>query len=331
MSNSQSRFGCLGVFIVVLLCLSLIFNAAFLVGGFVESFGGGRKFRETVLVKPAKDVQTKIAVIPLRGLISGYMRGEVGESMVEDIQLALQQALDDADVRAIVLAVDSPGGEVTASDILYQAVKKANETKPVVVSMGAVAASGGYYISMGARHVFAHETTITGSIGVILQTLNYSDLLGKVGVQVVTLKSGRFKDVLSGSRKITPEEEELMQANIMQSYDRFVGIVAKERKLPEAELRTGMADGRPLSGRDALDAKLIDDVGGFDAAVAKAIQLGTAPGSAVVRYESAGGLGLSLRLLGQQKQQNIEVKLATPGQLDLRPGYQYLLPAWLAH
>ncbi len=330
MSNSQSRFGCLGVSIVLLLCLSLLFNVAFLVGGFLGMMGDELKFRETVLVKPAKGVETKIAVISIRGLISGYMRGAVGESMVEDVKLELEQALADNSVRAIVLAVDSPGGEVTASDIIYEAVKKADEKKPVVVSMGAVAASGGYYISMGARHVFAHETTITGSIGVIMQTLNYSELLGKVGVQMVTLKSGKFKDVLSGSRAITPEEQELMQANIMQTYARFVGIVAKRRNLPEAELRAGMADGRPLSGRDAVNAKLVDEVGDFEDAVAKAVQLGSAPGAAVVRYQATPGLGLALRLLGQQKQQNIEVKLASPAQLDLRPGYQYLLPSWLA-
>lgn len=332
MSANQSRFGCLGIFVVVLLILSLLFNAGFLFTGFRGMAAGDRRFNETVLVKPAGNVSTKIAVISLRGIISGYIGGSMGESMVEDIKLQLEQALEDDDVRAIVLAIDSPGGEVTASDIIYEAVRKADEKKPVVASMGAIAASGGYYVAMGARHVFAHDTTITGSIGVIMQTLNYSDLLGKVGLQMVTFKSGKFKDVLSGSRAITDEERDLMQTSLMQTYGRFVGIVARERSLPEDGLRNGLADGRPISGRDAAEAKLVDEIGDFEAAVAKAIQLGTAPGSAVVRYESQRGLGIALRLLGEapRESRNIELKLALPGQLDLRPGYQYLIPASLA-
>ncbi len=137
-ANSSSRIGCLGVFLVVLLCLSLLFNGLFIVGGVVGA-QEPRKFRETLVTDPAAQVKTKIAIIRLDGLIASSLPGAVGDSMVEDLKLALKQALDDSEVRGIVLSIDSPGGEVTASDNIYNAIRKAREQKPVVVSMGALA------------------------------------------------------------------------------------------------------------------------------------------------------------------------------------------------
>jgi protease-4 len=258
------------------------------------------------------------------------MGGSVGDSMVEDMQLQLRQALEDKEVRAIVLAIDSPGGEVTASDIIYEAVKRAKAQKPVVVSMGSMAASGGYYIACGGSYLFAHDTTFTGSIGVIMQSLNYSELMGKVGVDMITFKSGKFKDMLSGTRTMTPEEREYVQALIMQTYGKFVGIVARDRGLPEEQLRAGVADGRVLSGQDALAAKLIDEIGGEDAAIRKAKELGKCPSATVVKYETAGGLGRYLKLLGNAEPKKLEVNLTPRSALPLEPGRLYLLPSLLA-
>src|SRR5438105_12381745 len=186
----------------------------------------------------------------LRGLISSSIPGSVSDSMVEDMRLALQQACDDDRVKAIVLEIDSHGGEVTASDQIYNAVVKARARKPVVVYMDSLAASGGYYVSCGGKFLMANDTTITGSIGVIIQTLNYEQLFNKIGLAAVVFKSGKFKDMLNGARPITPEERELVQSFIMKTYEKFLGIVAKERNLPADLLRNTIADGRILSGMD---------------------------------------------------------------------------------
>jgi protease IV len=329
---NEKRFGCLGILLTVVLCISLLFNLIFVVGSAAGMATSSLQFQENVLTPPtSKSTTTKVAVIRMAGLISNFEPGSIGESMVEDIKLQLKHAVEDSDVKAIVMAIDSPGGEVTASDIIYNAVRAARARKPVVVSMGSMAASGGYYVACGASHIVAHDTTFTGSIGVIMQTLNYADLFGKVGLEMVTFKSGKFKDMLSGSRQLGPEEKEYVQSLVMQTYGKFVGIVAAERKLPEAELRTGVADGRILSGRDALASRLIDQVGDFDDAVKKAQELGGAVGSAVVRYELPTSIGRYLRLLGKaEAPKKIEVSVGPQMGYNLQPGRIYLLPGIFA-
>jgi protease-4 len=257
------------------------------------------RFREIVVQRGSGGSFDKIAVIMLRGLISSSIPGTVGDSMVEDMRAALQQARDDSRVKAIVLEIDSPGGEVTAADAIYNAVAKARARKPVVVYMDSLAASGGYYIACGGKFLMANETTITGSIGVIIQTLNYEQLLNKVGLAAVVFKSGKFKDMLNGARPITPEERELVQSFVMKTYDKFLGIVATERNLPADLLRNTIADGRILSGRDALDHKLVDGLGQIDDAFSKAKQLGNAPGAKIVRYGPPFSLSRFFRAFGQ--------------------------------
>ena len=154
----------------------------------------------------------KIAVIALRGLISTAISGNVGESMVDDLRWELEQARNDDNVRAVVLEVDSPGGEVTASDMIYNAVVTTRARKPVVVYMESLAASGGYYVSCGGKYLMANDTSITGSIGVIIQTLNYEQLFNKIGLASVVFKSGKFKDILNGARPITPGRARLSKA-----------------------------------------------------------------------------------------------------------------------
>jgi protease-4 len=236
-------------------------------------------------------------------------------------------------VKAIVLVIDSPGGEVTASDVIYQAVVKARAKKPVVVFMDSLAASGGYYVSCGGTYTIANETTLTGSIGVIMQTLNYKDLFDKVGLKMVTMKSGKMKDMLSGSRPITEEEQAYVQGLIMETYGKFVGIVAKERKLDENKLRNGIADGRVVSGKDALENKLIDQLGSVEDAYAKAMELGKAPNAPVVRYEAAFHLGKLFRLLGQSESRSsskVEVSLTEALKPKLEAGRLYYLPEMCA-
>jgi protease-4 len=293
-----------------------------------------KKFKETEIHKPSGGVKTKIAVIKLDGLIATSVPGAIGDTMVDDLKLQLEQALEDDKVKAIVLAIDSPGGEVTASDLIYQAVKKASEKKTVVVSMGVVAASGGYYAAMGANHVMAHDATYTGSIGVIMSLPNFTDALGKIGVEWITLKSGALKDAPSMTRKMTPAEHEYLQRMIMQSYDKFVGIVAAARKLDVDALKAGPADGRVISGKDAKELKLIDDIGDLDAAILKAAEIAKVPGSGSVKYEKPAGLERYLKMLGEAKvdsSKKIEINLGgLENSLQLKPGQQYFVSPMLA-
>lgn len=323
---ANKRFGCFGVAVVLLLFFSLFLNLVLIAvcGGKAGVTAEPRRFSEVMLFRGTGT--NKIAAIKLNGLISTSIGGALGESMVEDIQLALRQALRDNNVRAIVFQIDSPGGEVTASDALYHALRQAREKKPVVVHMSSVAASGGYYVACGGSYLMANETTITGSIGVIIQTLNVRELLDKVGVQAVVFKSGKFKDILSGTRDMLPEEKEYIQALVMQIYDRFVEVVARERPVSEEQLRDGIADGRIYSGRDALALKLVNALGHVDAAYNKARELGKAPDASVITYEAPFRLNRLFRLWGTSAGK-LEINLPAHIFPQLESGKVYLLPS----
>ena len=343
---TQKNSGCLWMLAGFGICLGLLcIVAVFAVG----SFGvrnpvkpSAPKFEESVVVdakvpKDAKEPDGKIAVIYLRGIISAFEPGSLGETMVDDIKLQLEQAALDEKVKAVVLYVDSPGGEVTASDVIYNAVRKVRDggfgigtKKPVVVYMGSLAASGGYYVACGGSFLMANETTLTGSIGVIMQTLNYRELMGKVGLETVTFKSGAFKDMLSGSREMTQEEREYVQKMVMDTYGKFVGIVAKERKRNEAELRNGLADGRIISGKEAKEAKLIDATGQLEDAYAKAMEMGKVKGAQIIRYESPFKFGRLFRLLGQSEKATVEVNVVKSLMPKLEAGRLYYLPSFYA-
>jgi protease-4 len=328
------KLGCLSIFLFVALCASLFMNVVLMMAAF-QRWSGTReaepipRFREILLQRGTRASLDKIAVITMRGLISSSLPGSVTDTMVDDMRAALQQAREDSRVKAIVLEIDSPGGEVTASDAIYSAVVKARARKPVVVYMDSLAASGGYYVSCGGKFLMANETTITGSIGVIIQTLNYEQLFNKVGLASVVFKSGKFKDMLNGARPITPEERELVQNFIMKTYDKFLGVVAKERKLPADMLRNTIADGRILSGKEALENKLIDGLGELDDAFSKAKELANAPDARVVKYGPPFSLARFLRIFGGS---DSKIELELPKQLvpQLESGRAYFLPGYYA-
>jgi protease IV len=331
---ADRRLGCLSIFLFVALCASLFVNIVLMIAAFQRVSGIREpepipRFREILLQRGIRATTDKIAVITMRGLISTSVPGSVTDSMVDDLRAALQQAREDSRVKAIVLEIDSPGGEVTASDEIYSAVVKTRAKKPVVVYMDSLAASGGYYVSCGGKFLMANETTITGSIGVIIQTFNYEQLFNKIGLASVVFKSGKFKDMLNGARPITPEERELVQNFIMSTYDKFLGIVAKERNLPADLLRNTIADGRILSGKEALQNKLIDGLGEMDDAFSKAKQLGNAPDAKVVKYGPPFNLSRFLRVFGES---DSKIELQLPKQLlpQLESGRAYLLPSYYA-
>src|SRR5213083_368526 len=331
---ADRKLGCLSIFLFVALCVSLFVNFMLLMTA-LQRFGGVReiepipRFREVLVQKGGRGITDKVVLITMRGLISSSIPGSVTDSMVDDMRTALQQARDDDRVRAIVVEIDSPGGEVTASDAIYSALVKARARKPVVVYMDSLAASGGYYVSCGGKFLMASDTTITGSIGVIIQTLNYEQLLNKVGLASVVFKSGKFKDMLNGARPITPEERELVQSFIMKTYDKFLGIVAKERNLSADLLRNTIADGRILSGKDAFEHKLIDGLGELEDAFGKAKELGNAPDAKVVKYGPPFSLSRFFRIFGGA---DSKIELQLPKQLvpQLESGRAYFLPGYYA-
>lgn len=176
-------------------------------------------------------------------------------------------------VKSIVLRIDSPGGVVGPSQEIWSAVKKLKEKKPVIISMGSVAASGGYYIAVPATLIYANPGTITGSIGVLMKFSNLEGLMGKVGMKSFTLKTGKFKDVGSPARGMSAEEKAMLQSVIESTHSQFVKAVAEGRKLPENEVRA-IADGRIFSGEQALAIKLIDRLGTLQDALLEAGRLG---------------------------------------------------------
>ncbi|MBA3961914.1 MAG: signal peptide peptidase SppA [Chthoniobacterales bacterium] len=333
---ASRQLGCLSIFLFVALCVSVLINLTLATTAFRRFRGVGSnvedrpRFQEMMLEHGTRGSRDKIAVITLRGLISSGVAGNVGDSMVDDLRWELEQARNDDSVRAVVLEVDSPGGEVTASDMIYNAVVKTRAKKPVVVYMESLAASGGYYVSCGGQYLMANETSITGSIGVIIQTLNYEQLFNKIGLASVVFKSGKFKDMLNGARPITPEERDYVQGFVMKTYEQFLGIVARERKVPADVLRNGIADGRILSGHDALDNKLIDGLGQIEDAFAKAKELGGASDAEIVKYAAPFSWGRVFRVLTKAGDHKIELTL--PGQLSpqLESGRAYFLPSFYA-
>ena len=338
MSN-KTLFGCLTAFLVLALVLSLAFNVLMALGGAMkwmdaplQAVKPRAKFHEHLEQEGKSDSVTRIVRIDIEGIISSTALGggffDDGAPMVDTTKLALEQAVADPRVKAIVLRVNSPGGEVTASDTLYAAVKQAAGKKPVIVFMDSLAASGGYYISCGATKVVASETTLTGSIGVIMESLSYHEAFGKLGLGVQTFVSGNFKDTLGGHRPMREDEKAYVQNLVTQMYDRFLGIVADARKVPKDQLKNGVADGRVLMAREALEQKLVDQIGYIEDAYALARKESGAPDAMVVKYHRPTGF-LEVLSSAEASSRQREIKVDILGGLapKLEPGRAYYLPA----
>ena len=197
-----------------------------------------------------------VAIVTVEGVI---------ENSRETVRTLDRLAKNDG-VRAVVLRVDSPGGGVAPSQEIYDAVLRVREKKPVVASLGGVAASGGYYVASGCDVIVANPGTLTGSIGVILQTGNVSELLKKVGIQGVIVKAGKFKDIGSPLREMSEEEKRLLDDLLQNVHTQFIAAISRGRKLPVEQVRQ-LADGRIYSGEQARNLKLVDQLGGLRDAV----------------------------------------------------------------
>lgn len=190
---------------------------------------------------------------------------------------------DSERIKAVVVRIDSPGGSVGPSQEIYDGILKVREKKSVIVSMGSMAASGGFLIACAAEKIFANPGTLTGSIGVIMQVPNVAGVLKWAGVEMNTVTSGKLKDSGSPFRPMTPEERQYFEGVLLDVHEQFIGAVQKGRKL-EAEAVRPFADGRVFTGRQAKEWKLVDELGGLDAAVAEAGKLGGIEGEPKVEY-----------------------------------------------
>lgn len=231
----------------------------------------------------------KVLLIDLAGVLAEEpvftLESRPQVPLLARVREELEKAEGDERVRAVVLRINSPGGTVTASDILYHEVMrfKARRKVPVVASILDVGASGGYYVALAADRILVHPTTVTGSIGVLMLTVNASGLLEKIGVSAAYVKSGQFKDMGSPFRSIRPEELALFQDLIDRFYGRFVELVARSRKLDEARVRA-FADGRIYTAGEALSLGLIDQVGYLEDAIASAKSAAGITEAKVVTY-----------------------------------------------
>jgi len=226
----------------------------------------------------------KVVVIPLSGSITtGGSSSSSGSSITPGlVRSYLAKAESDKAVKAIVFRIESPGGEIEPCQEILLEIERAKETKTIVVSMGGMAASGGYYISTPAHRIVALPTTMTGSIGVISSAVNVEELLEKLGIEIEIFKGGKYKDMYWGLRELTAEEQEIMQEMVDEYYEQFVDVVAEGRGLSEDDVRE-LATGQLYSGSKAKELGLVDELGDLDTAIDLAMELAGME-TAIVRY-----------------------------------------------
>jgi protease-4 len=242
----------------------------------------------------------RVGVVEIKGLLT--------ESRTAIKQL--DRYRDDNSVKAIVLRINSPGGAVGPAQEILREVEKVRAKKKIVASLGTVAASGGYYIASGANLIMANRGTATGSIGVIIQFTNVEGLAKKLGLDFFNLKAGRYKDVGSPFRPMTPEDKAYLQGLLDNIYQQFLSDVARNRKIPLAKLKT-LAEGRIYSGEEAKQVGLVDAFGNLPDAIEKAGRMGGIKGRVKAIYPEKEGFSLLRLILGQETEESL-TKLSLP-------------------
>lgn len=227
----------------------------------------------------------------------------------------LNHVKDDDTVKAIILRVNTPGGGVVESAEIHDKIVEiqTEAKKPVYISMGSMAASGGYYIAAPAHKIYASPETLTGSLGVIMQGYNFAGLAEKYGVEFITIKSGEYKDIMSSTREMTDEERVILQSMIDNSYKGFVEVIANGREMSEAEV-TKIADGRIYDGRQAMELGLIDGFGYFEDVIEEVKKEQKITNAQVVTYSESFGFG-SFFSMGAQRLFGGEQEISTLIQL----------------
>lgn len=333
--------------LLLFLGVSIITNFGLLVGAAIPFQGSSASSTEPRLQEVTIEdhgARDKIAVIEVQGIITSQLL-DGSHNMVDVIEARLRHAAEDGRVVAVLLKVDSPGGEVLASDEIHRRIREFQDREgiPVVASMGGLAASGGYYVSAPCDWIVANDLTITGSIGVIMGSWNYRGLMDKVGVLPQTYKSGRHKDMLSGSRnpeEIPEEERAMLQALIDEVYGKFKGIVEEGRTSafsnsagegqPLVDDWSEYADGRVFSGTEAYKLGFVDEVGNLDQAIERAMEIAGVNEANVVRYQHIPNISSLFRLFGETEAHSIQIDLGVELP-KLEPGRMYFLSPTLLH
>ena len=242
-------------------------------------------------IEVTKGSAGKIALIELKGVILTS----------EDVVGQFKKFREDRSIKGILFRVDSPGGGVAASQEIYEEVRKTRDAgKPVVVSMGSVAASGGYYVSCGSNKIVANPGTLTGSIGVISQFMHFDPLMEKIGVGVNTIKSGKFKDAGNPFREMTKEDKSYFQELMDEVHHQFISVVETERHL-DHDTVVKYSDGRVFTGEQAMHLGLVDTLGTYEDAINIAAALAGVKGKPTIVKERKRGLTLFERLFGEVK------------------------------
>jgi protease-4 len=316
----------LALVLALVLGVSLLMNFSQLISGVAfraPLSGPPQRFLEEVTIEHNRSAN-KILIIDLVGIIVSDPWDRSGHGLVDHIENQLERAGKDDNVQAVILKIDSPGGEVLAADDISRAIGEFQQKhhKPVVASMGSLAASGGYYVAAPCRWIVANELTITGSIGVIMHSYNYRGLMDKVGVRPQVFKSGKFKDMMSfdkAEQDIQPEERKMLQDLIDETFARFKQVIREGRQSAKdnnkGDGRTlsadweDYADGRILSGKQAHGLGFVDELGSFDTAVERARKLAGIRSANLIRYQRPFEFGNLFRLFGETESRTIKVDL----------------------
>jgi protease-4 len=286
--------GCLITVIVVLLFLGVTLIALSFLGK--DKLVAGRD---------------KVGVVEIKGVLTDS----------KTILKQLDRFQDEANIKAIVVRIDSPGGMVGPAQEILREIEKIKGKKKIVASLGTVAASGGYYIACGADLIMCNKGTATGSIGVVMQFTNFQTLTKKVGLDFFTLKSGRYKDVGSPFRPMTPEEKEYLQHLLDNIYQQFLSDVSRNRKIPLEKMKT-LAEGKVYTGEEAKQVGLVDEFGNVQDAIEKAGRLGGIKGKVEAVYPPKEGFSWWRLLFGDDGEDTLSHLMALPYP---QPAY---LPTW---
>ncbi|MGM8363880.1 signal peptide peptidase SppA [Virgibacillus sp. W0181] len=257
-------------------------------------------FKENVLEEGIGD---KIVVLNVNGVIQDLGQNPFMSTLTYNHQQFLQmveEAGTDPSVDGIILQINSPGGGVVESDEVHEKIAEIQEEyeKPIYVSMGNTAASGGYYIAAPADKIVAHPATLTGSIGVIMESINFAELADKYGVNFNTIKSGEFKDIMSSSREMTKEERKILQTMVDDIYADFVDVIVDGRDMSEEKVRK-LGDGRVYTGKQAVENGLVDELGTLDDTIDMMVADNDFKNTKVIEYDAEPAflnmLGVSMK------------------------------------
>ena len=306
----RERVGILRRLVVPILLLTFLL---YLFGGVLTREAGlPTRLGERYVAGETETYKPVVAIVEVEGIILG--------DEVEHAVRQIRQARDDERVKAVVLRVDSPGGSVSGSDRIWRELGVLKEKKPLVASLGGMAASGGYYIAAPADRILAEPTTLTGSIGVLLELPQLHGLLQKLGVDVATIATGDWKDAGSPFRPMTDAERRRWREVIDDAYQRFQNVIAQGRNLPLSEVRA-LANGKVYTAREAIAYKLVNDIGYLDDAILEAQRLARLESARVIRYARQSPLEALLGTSASQRGPALDarelLRLQTPQVLFL--------------